>query len=85
VLLFHHTQGQTESYAGGLYSQPGSTGAIYKTTNGGDTWSRVYSGNVGFGLAVDPARPSTIYAALDGGLARIARSTDGGRTWQTAG
>jgi len=66
----------------GLYPQPGSSGAIYKTTNEGDTWTRAYAGVFGFALAVDPERPSTIYAALDGDPARIARSTDGGRTWQ---
>ena len=69
----------------GLYPAPGSTGAIYNTTNGGDAWTRAYSGRLGFGLAVDPARPSTIYAGVDEDPARIARSTDGGRTWRIAG
>jgi photosystem II stability/assembly factor-like uncharacterized protein len=64
-------------------------GGIYKTTNAGDTWTRAFStrslsGTPG-GLAVDPARPTTIYAAIDGYPARIARSTDAGRTWTIAG
>ena len=64
-------------------------GGIYKTTNGGDTWTRAFStrslsGTAG-GLAVDPARPTTIYAAIDGYPARIARSTDAGVTWTIAG
>jgi len=66
-----------------------AAGGIYKTTNAGDTWARAFStrslsGTAG-GLAVDPARPTTIYAAIDGYPARIARSTDAGRTWTIAG
>ena len=40
-----------------------SDGAIYKTTDGGHTWSEVFSGFGVENIAVDPARPSTIYAA----------------------
>ncbi len=69
----------------GLYPQPGSLGGIYKTTNGGDTWTPAFSGILAGALAVDPARPTTIYAALQGRKARIARSTDGGHSWTIAG
>ena len=63
-------------------------GGIYKTTNGGRTWSEVVSG-IGVGkIAVDPARPSTIYATgwaswdkTHPDKMRLLRSTDGGRTW----
>jgi photosystem II stability/assembly factor-like uncharacterized protein len=68
------------------------TGAIYKTTDGGQTWSEIFSG---FGIervAVDPARPSTLYAAGWAGrdpthpnTFRLLRSTDGGRSWTVAG
>lgn len=68
-----------------------STGAIYKTTDGGHTWSDVFSG---FGIekvAVDPTRPSTVYAAGWAGRDpthpngfRLLRTTDGGRTWAIA-
>jgi photosystem II stability/assembly factor-like uncharacterized protein len=61
-----------------------ATGGIYKTTNGGDTWTRALSDITAGALAVDPARPATIYAALHGRTERVARSTDGGRTWITA-
>ena len=62
-----------------------ATGGIYKTTNGGDTWTRAFSGITAGALAVDPARPTTIYAAVHGRKERVARSTDGGRTWRIAG
>jgi len=57
------------------------TGGIYQSTNGGRTWAEVWSG---FGIdkvAVNPTRPSTIYAQGD----HLLRSTNGGRTWTIAG
>ena len=36
-------------------------------------------------LAVDPARPATIYAGVDQREHRILRSTNGGQTWVIAG
>ena len=39
------------------------TGAIYETTDGGRTWNAVESGPAIATLAVDPARPTTIWAA----------------------
>ncbi len=68
----------------GLYPRPGSTGGIYKTTNGGDTWTPAFSDIPAGALAVNPARPATIYAALQGRKERFARSTDGGLTWTIA-
>jgi photosystem II stability/assembly factor-like uncharacterized protein len=63
-----------------------SQGGIYKTTDGGRTWIRAfYEPSFMYAVAVDPARPATIFAAgtgLDG--ARILRSTDSGHTWATA-
>jgi photosystem II stability/assembly factor-like uncharacterized protein len=53
------------------------SGGIYQTTDGGQTWTEIWSG---FGIdkiAVDPTRPSTIYAAGD----HLLKSTDGGETW----
>ncbi|MGZ4392538.1 MAG: WD40/YVTN/BNR-like repeat-containing protein, partial [Gaiellaceae bacterium] len=66
-------------------------GAIYKTTDGGQTWGEIFSGFGVDKVAVDPARPSTIYAAgwahwdkTHGDTFRLARSTDGGHTWISA-
>jgi photosystem II stability/assembly factor-like uncharacterized protein len=63
-------------------------GAIYETTDGGRTWNEIFT-SIGVGpIAVDPARPSTIYASGWGpqpqthnNKMRLLRSTNGGRTW----
>lgn len=63
-------------------------GAIYKTTDRGRTWSEIFSSIGVAKVAIDPARPSTIYAAgwapqdkTHDATMRLLRSTDGGRTW----
>ena len=65
---------------------PGS--GLYKSTDGGDTWSRLTSGlpasTLGkIGVTVSPANPQRVWATVEaddkGG---IYRSDDGGRTWQ---
>ncbi len=66
-----------------------SQGGIYKTTNGGQSWTPAIDTPLFFmyAVAVDPARPATIYAAGEsetGDGPRILRSTNGGRTWATA-
>jgi hypothetical protein len=63
-------------------------GELYKTTNGGGTWSLSNAGITGpdvRALLADPTTPGTIYAA-SGGLGPanpggVYRSTDGGATW----
>ena len=40
-----------------------TTGAIYKTRDGGQTWTEVFSGSGVDKVAVDPERPATVYAA----------------------
>ena len=64
-------------------------GGIYKTNNGGNTWIRSTADNLlgDYIVAVDPARPATIYAAAISATAdgpRILRSTNSGRTWTIA-
>jgi photosystem II stability/assembly factor-like uncharacterized protein len=66
-------------------------GSIYKTTNGGQTWARaivrLYFGYPTAIVAVDPARPATIYvagASETDGVPLILRSTNSGHTWATA-
>lgn len=74
--------------ADSLSAGPGQTGisGIYKTTNGGTTWSRIYNPANGIGsccswyenpVAVDPSNPSVI---ITGGFG-VTRSLDGGATW----
>ena len=66
-----------------------SQGGIYKTSNGGQTWIRA-TGTVSdmmVAVAVNPARPATMYAAGQsetGDGPRILRSSDSGHTWATA-
>ena len=67
------------------------TGGIYMTTDGGQNWSEVFAGFGVDKVAVDPARPSTIYAAGWAGRDpthanefRLLRSTDGAHTWTVA-
>jgi hypothetical protein len=80
-----------------LYAAVGSPGGgpangVYKSTNGGTTWSA--AGNFPLGtadstirLALAPSAHLTLYAAVTdpatGGLARMLKSTDGGTHWVT--
>jgi len=58
---------------------------IYRTTDGGITWTLVLSGAVGTDVVFNPANASIVYAALGsvGGNAKngVYKSTDGGATW----
>jgi photosystem II stability/assembly factor-like uncharacterized protein len=68
---------------------PASEGGIYKTTDGGETWTHLTSGlpqklvgKVGVDLA--PSNPKRVYAVLEapGTEAGVYRSDDAGATWQ---
>jgi photosystem II stability/assembly factor-like uncharacterized protein len=79
----------TKTKAGGDIERP--TGGIYTTTDGGRTWSEVYTGFGVDKVAIDPARPSTLYAAGWAGRdpthpneALLLRSIDSGQTWTLA-
>ena len=59
-------------------------GGVFKTTDGGRSWSQVDTGLRRFGayisaLAVDPTEPSTVYAGTMG--FGIYKTTDGGKNW----
>jgi hypothetical protein len=57
---------------------------ISRTSDGGATWSVLWTGDIGAGvqtLAVDPRSSQSVYAGLNDGLMR---SRDGGATWSAA-
>jgi photosystem II stability/assembly factor-like uncharacterized protein len=53
---------------------------LFKTTDGGATWSRTNVGGV-YRVVIDPSRSSTLYAAVAIG---VMKSRDGGSTWARA-
>jgi photosystem II stability/assembly factor-like uncharacterized protein len=53
---------------------------LFKTADGGQSWTKYPSKYYAYTLTIDPANPKTVYA---GGEARIFKTIDGGRTWQT--
>ncbi len=71
----------------------GLTSGIWKSTDGGDTWSRLSGGlpapsqTIGrIGLAIAPSNPNTVYASYTdnpGYLIGFYRSTDGGVAWSS--
>ncbi|MBP8273378.1 MAG: glycosyl hydrolase, partial [Acidobacteria bacterium] len=65
-------------------SGPGT--ALWKTTDGGDTWQKMSIGlptsPMGrIGLSVCRSQPATVYAVIDGADGGVYRSTDAGATW----
>jgi len=60
-------------------------GAVYKSTDGGQTWTMhplATSGGSALFLALDPISPSTVYAVTAYGPGRgILKSMDAGDTW----
>lgn len=71
----------------------GLTTGIYRSTDGGDTWTLLQNGlpspsmtNGRIGLAISPANPDYVYASVvdhPGYLIGFWRSTDGGNSWQS--
>src|SRR5438874_1144866 len=67
-----------------LYAGTDSNG-VFKSTNGGASWSAVNTGltakTVSI-LAVDPQTPATLYAATQSGWSGVVfKSTNGGGSW----
>ena len=55
---------------------------MFKSANGGGSWSAVNTGLNATGvpgLAIDPVTPATIYAGTSGG--GVFKSTNGGGNW----
>ena len=63
---------------------------LYKSTNGGNNWNRLATGQSFWAvssLVIDPQHTTTLYAALSGaddynGTRGVIKSTDGGDTWR---
>ena len=67
----------------------GPESAIYKSTDGGNTWNRLRGGlppgDLGrIGLSISPADTSVVYATVEasGSLSGIFRTSDRGATWE---
>jgi photosystem II stability/assembly factor-like uncharacterized protein len=85
-VLYAATWQRHRTVAGYIGGGPGT--AIYKSTDGGETWKKLSnglpSGNLGkIGLAISPQKPDVIYAAIElnrrtGG---VYRSEDQGGSW----
>jgi hypothetical protein len=69
--------------AGTIYAATAK--GIYKTTNGGRSWTRTSRGlptGAAHSVLVDPHNRATVYAGTNG---RVFRSQDGGSSWQLFG
>nr|QNO55211.1 Ycf48-like protein [Methanosarcinales archaeon ANME-1 ERB7] len=61
----------------------GSGYGVYKSTDGGETWSPANRGTENYriiALAIDPSEPQILYASEGGG--KLFKSTDGGQNWE---
>jgi photosystem II stability/assembly factor-like uncharacterized protein len=82
----HQRQRKVYMYVGG-----GPESALYKSTDGGATWSKSMRGLPGsdigrIGLAVSPANPDVVYAIVEAAEgAGVYRSNDRGSSWEKQG
>jgi photosystem II stability/assembly factor-like uncharacterized protein len=83
-LAVHPTNGQVLLAAVSLLSQDG----IYRSIDGGVSWTQVLSGNPGTAVIFDPTNGNVAFAALgnsfSGGTEGVYKSTNGGQTWSAA-
>jgi hypothetical protein len=72
----------TTLYAGTSDPAGSGRGGVYKSTNGGASWTAVNTGLGQFptvyALAIDPSIPTTLYA---GTIDAVFKSTNGGGSW----
>jgi photosystem II stability/assembly factor-like uncharacterized protein len=70
-----------------VYPPSNGYGAVYKSTDGGDTWQPLGGGIPGgagvgrIGIAVAPSAPRRVYAQVDAEKGGVYRSDDGGKSW----
>ena len=86
-LAVHPTNGKILLAAVGIF-ETGSGDGIYRSTDGGVSWTIALSGAAGTGVIFDPTNGNIAYAALGypNGIAAngVYKSTDGGLTWARA-
>lgn len=79
-----------QAYRNGYSMSSGGPGCgLYKSTDGGDTWTSLNEkpgmpkGLLGkIGIAVSPANPNRLYAMIENAKGGLYRSNDGGASWQ---
>jgi hypothetical protein len=83
-LAVHPTNGQILLAAVALLNNDG----VYRSADGGNSWTKVLSGNPGNSVIFDPTNGNIAYASLgnsfSGGTEGVFKSTDGGQTWAAA-
>ena len=56
----------------------GTNGGVFKSANGGTSWTAVLTSTEVLALAIDPSTPATLYAGTFGG---VFKTTNGGDSW----
>lgn len=78
--FWQHQRTPWQVRSGGRHS------GIWKSTDGGDTWTRLSEGLPKLmgkiGVAVSPANPDRVYAIIEADSGGLFRSDDAGKTWQ---
>lgn len=60
-------------------------GGLFESTDSGGTWKNILSNSTVFDFAVNMVNSKIIYAAGDiGGMGRVVKTTDGGKSWLKA-